>query len=81
MSFKGAVRVTLGKAGLTPAFIQQLNALVEHHKHVRISLLPASGRNRENIMHMSSSLIQQLAFPCDCTIIGFTIVLRRRMKK
>lgn len=81
MSFKGAVRVTLGKAGLTPAFIQQLNALVEHHKHVRIAALPSSGRNRTSIKDMSEKMRAQLAFPCDVTIIGFTIVLRRRMKK
>lgn len=81
MSFSGAVKLTLGKAGLTPAFIAQLDAMLEHHKHLRIAALPSSGRNRSSIKDMAEHICTRLTCPCDYTIIGFTIVLRRRTKK
>lgn len=81
MSSTGAVKVTLGKAGLTPAFIQQLNVILKHHKHVRIAALPSSGRNRSSIRSLAEKILANLAFPCDATVIGFTIVLRRHVKK
>lgn len=74
----GAVALQIGKAGVTPAVVTQLNRMLEHHKHIRISLLPASGRNRESIHTMADALIRQLAVPCDYRIIGFTIALRKR---
>lgn len=72
------VKFQIGKAGVTPAVIQQLNTLLVRHKYIRISALAASGRDRTSIRTMAESLKNQLAIPCSWTVIGFTIVLRRR---
>jgi RNA-binding protein YhbY len=74
----GAVRFQIGKAGVTPAVITQLNRLLEHYKQIRISLLPSSGRTRTSMQTTTDALIALLAYPCNYRIIGFTIVLRKR---
>ena len=74
----GAVTFQIGKSGVTPAVVAQLNRLLEHHKHIRISALSSSGRNRETIKKMAASIASQLTFPSEHRIIGFTIALRKR---
>lgn len=74
----GAVSFQIGKAGITPAIVAQLNRLLEHHKHIRISALPSSGRTRTTMRTTANTLAEQLAHPCEYRIIGFTIALRKR---
>ncbi len=71
-------RLQIGKAGITQGTIQAVTTLLKHHKHLRITVLKSSGRNRESIKAMAQEIIKQLTIPCQCAIIGFTIVLRRR---
>lgn len=77
----GAVSFQIGKAGVSHAVIEKLNMLLKHHKHIRISALPASGRNRDSIHEMARSLLKGLAVPCEYRVIGFTIALRRNKEK
>ncbi len=74
----GVVVFQIGKAGINTAVIEQLNNLLEHHKHIRISTLPSSGRNRDSIRQMAETLKRSLSYPCEYRIIGFTIALRKR---
>lgn len=67
----------IGKSGITPGVIQAINKMLEHHKHIRISTLKSSGRNRDSIKEMANSLASQLSFNCEYRVIGFTIALRR----
>lgn len=80
-SISNVARFQIGKSGVTPGTISALNALLKTHKHVRISALRSSGRNRESIKAMANALVASLEAPCECAIIGFTIVLRRRSSK
>lgn len=68
----------IGKNGITPTVLQTLTRMLETHKFIRIAALQASGRNRESIKAMADSLIHQLPVKCTYTIIGFTIILRKR---
>lgn len=67
----------IGKAGITPTVCATLSRMLETHKFIRISALPASGRNRDSIKHMAEQLVHNLTEPCSTSIIGFTIVLRK----
>ena|SRR3989344_1905399 len=78
MTLNTIVKFQIGKAGITPALIQQLNHLFEHHKHIRISVLASSGRDRASIQTMTDQLKKQVAHVGMAKIIGFTIVLRRQ---
>ena len=71
----------IGKAGVTDGVIVALNKLLENHKHIRVSLLPSSGRNRDNVKTMADSLVSRLSFPCVYRVIGFTLALRRIQDK
>ena len=68
----------IGKKGITANVLQTLTRMLETHKFIRIAALQSSGRNRESIKTMADSLVNQLLFPCTYTIIGFTIILRKR---
>ena len=68
----------IGKSGITAGVLGTLTRMLETHKFIRISALPASGRNRATITTMADSLINQLPIPCTYTIIGFTIIIRKR---
>lgn len=74
----GAVAFQIGKAGVNSAVIEQLNRLLEHHKHIRITLLPSSGRNRTTIRQIAEELTGSVSFSCEYRIIGFTIALRKK---
>ncbi|MEM4259455.1 MAG: YhbY family RNA-binding protein [Candidatus Pacearchaeota archaeon] len=70
----------IGKFGVTSGAIGSLELALKNHKQVRISVLKASGRNRENITSMAEDIISKLKEKCDYKIIGFTIVLTKRAK-
>ncbi len=78
---QGAVTFQIGKAGITPVVIAQLDRILEHHKHIRISVLPSAGRNRDSIHDLAAALVSSLKASCEYRIIGFTIALRRAVKK
>ena len=69
----------IGKNGVTSGVINSLNSLLEHFKHIRISVLKASRRNRNTMKDIANSIINQLKIPCKYTIIGFTIAIRRTL--
>lgn len=68
----------IGKEGITAGTIQGLTLRLVTHKFIRISVLKASGRDKSSIKTMAESLIKQLPYPCTTSIIGFTIILRKR---
>ena len=71
----------IGKAGVTPGVIEALALVLKTHKHVRISILRSSGRDKTSMNSMKDQLIENLSSLTKKTyaarIIGFTIVLRR----
>ncbi len=74
----------IGKFGVTPGVIDSLALVLKTHKHVRISVLKSSGRNKESMKTITQQLIQVLSAKAKKThtarIIGFTIILRRHPK-
>ncbi len=67
----------IGKNGINSGIVTTLDNLLETHKHIRISVLKSSGRDRSSIKTMAKDLVSKLKYNCACKIIGFTIVLRR----
>ncbi|MBM3230198.1 hypothetical protein FJZ22_00890 [Candidatus Pacearchaeota archaeon] len=68
----------IGKNGISTTVLQTLTRMLETHKFIRIAALQASGRTRDSIKTMADSLVNQLPVSCTYTIIGFTIILRKR---
>ena len=76
----GAPTFQIGKNGISDQVANKLDDMLKIHKHIRISLLKSSGRNRENSEEMAKNLVSKLKTPCKYTLIGFTIALRRVAK-
>jgi RNA-binding protein YhbY len=72
---KTIAKFQIGKFGVTPGVIESLELALKNHKQIRISVLKASGRTRENIEQMAQDITSKLKEKCACKIIGFTIVL------
>lgn len=68
----------IGKLGITQGTLNSLNMALKNHNRIKISVLRSSGRDRNSVKNMASSLVAQLAVLCDYTIVGFTIILIRR---
>jgi len=75
---KRITQFQIGKLGITIGVIESLSLALINHKQVRISTLPASGRNRENIEQMAQEIVGKLKEKCDYRIIGFTIVITKK---
>ena len=76
------IKFQIGKNGITPGVIEALSLIFKNHKQVRISLLKASGRDRDSIESMALELSQKLStspehkgYSFNHKIIGFTIIL------
>ncbi len=71
----------IGKFGVTSGVIESLELALKNHKQIRISVLKASGRDRNNIEQMAKDIIAGLDVKkekCDYKIIGFTIILIKK---
>lgn len=76
----GTTKFQIGKFGITPGVINSLKLALKNHKSVRISALQASGRDKNSIRAMANSIVSALGGNHKYTIIGFTIILRGRIK-
>ncbi len=80
MAKKPPIKIQLGKAGLTPSFAESLRKTFKNRDLVRISLLKAYSRDREQLKNTAEELCKQLSDigTFKYTIIGFTIILKKR---
>jgi len=75
---KTIAKFQIGKFGVTQGVAESLKLALKNHKQIRISVLKASGRTRENIEQMAqeiTSKLKALGENCVYKTIGFTIIL------
>ncbi len=71
----------IGKNGVTEGTITSLALALKNHKQIRISMLKASGRDRESIHKTAQELKAKLPFKLKTRVIGFTIILVKLSEK
>ena len=71
-------KFTIGKKGITDGVIDSIVLATKNHKLLRISMLKASGRDKQKMEEAVSILREKLPFTFVHRIIGFTIVLKKR---
>jgi len=74
------IKMQIGKKGLTPEFIETLKAAFIKNDNVRISVLKSGTRNRDELKNMAEKILSELGKNYTCTIIGYTLVLRKWRK-
>ena len=77
----GQMKFQIGKNGITFGVLESLDKGFKTHKSIRISLLKSSGRDREKIKKIADELSEKLDGRFRCTIVGFTIIMRRMGSK
>ncbi len=65
----------IGKNGVTEGTIISLALALKNHKQIRISMLKASGRDRNSVHRTAQELESKLPFKLKTKVIGFTIIL------
>jgi len=75
----------IGKNGVNEGVADALLLYFKNNKQVRIATLKSSGRDKSSIKKIADDLVALLVKKdkkkkFDYTIIGFTIVLRRRLR-
>ncbi len=83
MKKKPPINIQLGKLGITETFVESLRKTFKNREIVRISLLKAFSRDREHVKKTADELCEKLGDigTFKYTIIGFTIVLKKRRLK
>lgn len=79
---KPPASIQLGKNGITDNFVESLRKTFKNRDSVRISLLKAFSRDREEVKKAADSICGKLndIGNFKYTIIGFTIVMRKYRK-
>lgn len=77
------IKFQIGKQGVTQGVLDSLLLAFKNHKVIRISVLKASGRDRESIRQLADQIIAGMdkRYAYTYSIIGFTIILRRKLPK
>jgi len=73
-------RLQIGKNGLTEAFIEQVKSIFKEEKIIKISILPAATRDREEAKKIAEQLINALGRNYTYKLIGYTLTVRKWRK-
>lgn len=73
-------KLQIGKNGLTEGFIAQAKKIFESQKVLRISILKAGTRDREEAKKIADELCAKLGQGYRYTIVGFVLIVRRGKK-
>lgn len=69
-------RIQIGKAGITPGFIQSLISTLKTHRKIKISVLKSAGHDKQKVKDMAKELETKLPGIRTKTI-GFVITLMK----
>jgi len=75
------LKFQIGKNGITPGVMDAINVSLKTHKQMRISVLKSSGRTRETMDEMARTIQSQLKEVCDYKVMGFTIILIKKLNR
>ena len=74
-------RFQLGKNGLTNEFINQIKVSFQKEKIVKINVLKAASRNKEEVKKMADELVTQLGEKYKYKLVGYVLTVMKFRKK
>ena len=74
--------IQLGKKGLTPEFIKDIEARLDKYRNasIKISVLQSARENKEDVKKYAEEIIEKLGSKFTYKIIGFSIFLKKWRK-
>jgi RNA-binding protein YhbY len=77
---KDEIKFQIGKFGVTEGTIQALSNILRDHKRIRVSVLRGAAPTKDKVKEIADQIVTGLGeIKCDTKIIGFTIILFRRV--
>ncbi len=73
-------QLQIGKNGLTPAIIDQLNLFFRDTESIRVSLLSSATRDKEEAKKIALTILDALGKNYTCKVIGYTLILHKWKK-
>ena len=77
----GTLSFQIGKNGLTETGIAHLASAFKTRKVIKVQLLKSATTDRARMEEVANKLIEKLPGKYNYRIIGFTIILMKRMNK
>ena len=65
----------MGKAGLSPAFVEQVRSAFETETLVKISILKSACRNKEDAKKIGEDLVDQLGIKYGFKLVGYVLTV------
>ena len=78
---QGILSFQIGKNGLTETGIKHLASAFKTRKVIKVQLLKSATNDRTRMEEIAEKLINELPGKYNYRIIGFTIILMKRMMK
>ena len=75
------LKFQIGKNGLTKGTIDSLKLGLKNHNQIRVAVLKSAMRDRDKMSDIAERIKKELNNSCDSRIIGFTIILIRKIPK
>jgi len=76
------LEIQLGKKGLTPEFIKDIENRLEKHRNItlKISVLKSARESKEDVQKYADELIEKLGDKYTARTLGFSIFLKKWRK-
>jgi len=74
-------KLQIGKAGLTPAFINQVRKIFENEKLIKISILKSACRDKEDAKKIGEKLVKELGPKFGYKLIGYVLTIIKYRKE
>ena len=73
-------RLQLGKAGLSPEFIEQVKSIFEKETLVKISILKSACRDKKDAEKIGKDLVEALGKKYDYKLVGYVLTVVKYRK-
>ena len=70
----------LGKNGITPNFVNQVESLFEKEELIKISILKSACRNKKEAEKLGEELVKSLGKKFNYKLIGYVLAIRKFRK-
>jgi RNA-binding protein YhbY len=77
---KAIKKLQIGKAGLSPAFIEQVRSIFEKERVVKISILKSACRDKKDAERIGDELIAALGKKYGYKLIGYVLTIVKYRK-
>ncbi len=77
---RGIKRLQIGKKGLTPEFVKQLQNIFENEQSLKVAILKSACRDKIEAKKMAEELLEMLGKNYTFRLVGYILTIRKWRK-